>query len=93
MSPETQSATRPLAPKNGWLVSVFVGWLAGICIHAWCYVSSGLAYPEQISDLYARTIGFQLAAFLYRNLLYWLIALAIALFIVQVGARRVQSHT
>ena len=93
MSPEARSAMRPLSPTNRWLVAVFVGWLAGICIHAWRYVSAALAHPEQISDLYARSIGFQLVAFLYLNLLYWLLALAFALLIVQVGARRARSHT
>ena len=83
---------RPLSQKNRWLVVVLVVWLASICTHAWLYVRSVLAHPEQVTEWYARSISFQLVAFVYVNLIYWLAALAIALLIVQIGAGRTRPR-
>jgi hypothetical protein len=62
-------------------------WGACVLLHAWYYVASILA-SEDIPDAYARAWDFQLLMFGLFRLPFWLLVLAVALWIFRFTKRR-----
>ena len=69
--------------RGQYVLAVLFVWLAAVCVHAWLYVSSVLAHLDKIPEWYARSASFQLIAFAYVALPYWLLVLGVALLIVR----------
>jgi hypothetical protein len=79
-----------LRQRRNYIIAILILWFTAVCLHAWYYVSSVLAQPEQIPEWYARSVSFQLFAFCYVAMTYWLLILVVAL--VAVRFVRLKGH-